>query len=74
MNRKHTTDETYKDRNSCPVDFLVIVIEFIEIRSRNSIYARGVMVRSRIWTRRYEFNSWTRLIAFHIALIPLGKV
>ena len=23
---------------------------------------------------RYEFNSWTRLIAFHIALIPLGKV
>ena len=28
----------------------------------------------RIWTRRCEFNSWTRLIAFHIALIPLGKV
>ena len=22
----------------------------------------------------YEFYSWTRLIAFHIALIPLGKV
>ena len=30
--------------------------------------------RHRIWTRQYEFNSWTRLIAFHIALIPLGKV
>ena len=30
--------------------------------------------RRRIWTRRYEFKSWTRLIAFHIALIPLGKV
>ena len=30
--------------------------------------------RHRIWTRRYEFNSWTRLITFHIALIPLGKV
>ena len=30
--------------------------------------------RHRIWTRRYEFNSCTRLIAFHIALIPLGKV
>ena len=30
--------------------------------------------RHRIWTQRYEFNSWTRLIAFHIALIPLGKV
>ena len=26
------------------------------------------------WTRRYEFKSWTRLIAFHIAIIPLGKV
>ena len=23
---------------------------------------------------RHEFKSWTRLIAFHIALIPLGKV
>ena len=30
--------------------------------------------RRRIWTRRHEFKSWTRLIAFHIALIPLGKV
>ena len=28
----------------------------------------------RIWTRRHEFKSRTRLIAFHIALIPLGKV
>ncbi len=26
------------------------------------------------WTRRHEFKSWMRLIAFHIALIPLGKV
>ena len=26
------------------------------------------------WTRRHEFKSWTWLIAFHIALIPLGKV
>ena len=25
-------------------------------------------------TRQHEFKSWTRLIAFHIALIPLGKV
>ena len=30
--------------------------------------------RRRKWTRRLEFKSWTRLIAFHIALIPLGKV
>ena len=26
--------------------------------------------RCRKWTRRHEFKSWTRLIAFHIALIP----
>ena len=30
--------------------------------------------RRRKWTRRHEFKSWTRVIAFHIALIPLGKV
>ena len=30
--------------------------------------------RRRKWTWRHESNSWTRLIAFHIALIPLGKV
>ena len=44
--------------------------------------ARGVMVnewrcpwcngyRRRKWIRRHEFKSWTRLIAFHIVLIPL---
>ena len=30
--------------------------------------------RRRKWTRRHEFKSWTWLTAFHIALIPLGKV
>ena len=30
--------------------------------------------RRRKWTRRHEFKYRTRLIAFHIALIPLGKV
>ena len=30
--------------------------------------------RRRKWTRRLEFKSSTRLIVFHIALIPLGKV
>ena len=30
--------------------------------------------RHRKWTRWHEFKSWTRIIAFHIALIPLGKV
>ena len=24
--------------------------------------------------QQYEFKFWTRLIAFHIALIPMGKV
>ena len=37
--------------------------------------ARGVMVIIvGEWTRRPEFKSWMKLIAFHIALIPLGKV
>ena len=30
--------------------------------------------RRRKWTRRHEFKYLKRLIAFHIALIPLGKV
>ena len=30
--------------------------------------------RRRKWTRRHEFKSWSRLITFHIALIPLRKV
>ena len=30
--------------------------------------------RRRKWTRRHKFKSWTRLVAFHIALIPLEKV
>ena len=46
------------------------------------IYIYGVLWRCpwcngycrRKWTRRHEFKSWTRLITFHIALIPVGKV
>ena len=30
--------------------------------------------RRRKWTRWHKFKSWTRLIAFNMALIPLGKV
>ena len=30
--------------------------------------------RRRTWTQWHEFKSWMRLIAFHIALIPLAKV
>ena len=37
--------------------------------------ARGVMVIIvGNGPRRHEFKSWTRLIAFHIALKSLGKV
>ena len=39
---------------------------------RRCLWCNGY--RRRIWTRRHEFKSWTWLIAFHIALIPLGKV
>ena len=50
---------------------------------RNVLYQVGVNInrcpwcdcyRRRKWTRRHEFKSWTRLVAFHIAPIPLGKV
>ena len=30
--------------------------------------------RRRKWTQRHEFKSWMRLVAFHRALIPFGKV
>ena len=43
------------------------------------VYKRNVKSKCngyhrRKWTRRPEFKSWTKLIAFHIALMPLGKV
>ena len=25
------------------------------------------------WTQQLDFKSWTRLFAFHIVLIPIGK-
>ena len=36
------------------------------------IGARGVMVI--VVGNGHEFKSWTKLIVFHIKLIPLGKV
>ena len=39
---------------------------------RRCLWCNGY--RCRKWTQRCEFKSWTRMIAFHIALIPLGKV
>ena len=43
-------------------------------RTNNNINMWCNGYRRREWTRRHEFKSWTRLIAVHIALIPLGKV
>ena len=40
--------------------------------NRRCLWCNGY--RRRKWTWRHEFKSWTRLIAFHIALIALGKV
>ena len=39
---------------------------------RRSPWCNGYHPRK--WTWRHEFKSWPRLIAFHIAQIPLGKV
>ena len=47
-------------------------MEIFIIYTRRCPWCNGY--RRRNWTRRHEFKSWTRLIAFHIALIPLGKV
>ena len=48
-------------------------ITFI-LRSYIHFCVHGVMVIVVGNVHGDEFKSWTRLIAFHIALIPLGKV
>ena len=69
------------------IELIFFIIEsFIIILGYSSFYFRTLYQSTnwrcpwcncyhrRKWTRRHEFKSWTRLIAFHIALIPLGKV
>ena len=46
--------------------------ELLEMDIMSCPWCNGYCRRK--WTRRHEFKSWTRLVAFHIALIPLGKV
>ena len=46
--------------------------EVKQVCSRTCPWCNGY--RRRKWTWRPEFKCWTRLITFHIALIPLGKV
>ena len=50
----------------------IYIYIYIYIYIRRCPWCKGY--RHRKWTRRHEFKSWTRLIAFHIALIPFGKV
>ena len=33
-----------------------------------------IIILVRKWIRQLDFNSWIRLLAFHICLKPLGKV
>ena len=59
--------------------FLKLVDKFTYLGSSISSTKHGINTwcngyRRRKWTRRHKFKSWTRLIAFHIALIPLRKV
>ena len=46
----------------------------IELWHLDKHYAGCNGYRHRKWTRQHKFKSWMRLIAFHIALIPLEKV
>ena len=59
--------------SSIPIEFL-LNRNYFNSYIISSIQGGARGYRRRNWTRRYEFKSWTRLIAFHIALIPLGKV
>ena len=63
--------------NSLVADYLSLVKENSTLNLENNLFWGSSWCngyRRRKWTQRHEFKSWTRLIAFHIALIPLGKV
>ena len=62
-----------------PVFSYIFALVFWRINHCRLFHAESVYpwcngYRRRKWTRRHEFKSWTRLIAFHIALILLGKL
>ena len=72
--------------NWSPTHWLPVFTELYNCSIAHSIFGMACLIvikwrcpwcsryRRRKWTRWYEFKSWMRLIAFHIALIPLGKV
>ena len=82
--------EGFRVEWSCPSERKVTISSCISLQNFNVIFGLvGIFLinnwlrrrcpwcngyRRRKWTRWHEFKSWTRLIAFHIALIPLGKV
>ena len=57
------------NNNNNSIDDYLLFNKYIDVRCP---WCNGY--RRMKWTRRYEFKCWTRLIAFHIALIPLGKI
>ena len=60
-----------KIKCSCMCKWVYLILNSI-LYSVGKSWGNGY--RRRKCTRRHEFKSWTRLIEFHIALIPLGKV
>ena len=65
------------------LDYDIVESEF-ELQSNHYVHfwtktfgkgaCRVIGYRRRKWTRRHEFKSWTRVISFLIAVIPLEKV
>ena len=72
--RTHTHAHTDTHTHTHTHIYIIIIIKsrWLHRINRRCPWCNGY--RSRKWTQRHEFKSWTRLIAFHIALIPLGKV
>ena len=68
-------------KNWCSINNLLWLIYHKTIPNQFFLYKNPIWrcpwcnsYRRRKWTRRLGFKSWTRIIAFHIALIPFGKV
>ena len=61
-------------RLGCYKCFQVLVITFCKLLWFQDGGGLCNGYRRKKWTQWHEFKSWTRLIAFHIALVPLGKI
>ena len=56
------------------MDTLSLLLKFHVFHNIQIVVCVCILSLTRKWTQWDKFKSWTRLIAFHIALIPLGKV